>query len=116
MKVIWRLPSLGGWRLSVVPSAATSATPRLSAESDPDPHDPVLTFSGRCFQIGTSDFLLVLSLLEVHHGDGVPLGKLVDGLDVGLAHPPQGAEEGILNFRCPRSKMHPCPTGGSLGT
>ena len=68
---------------------------------DPDQHYSVFTFSGRRFQVGASYLLLVLSLLELHHGNLVPLGKLVDGLDVGLPDLPKGCRRGNLELPLP---------------
>jgi hypothetical protein len=46
--------------------------------------ETVLSFACGSFQVGTGDFLFVLSFSEMHHRNGVSLGELRDGFDIGL--------------------------------
>jgi len=54
--------------------------------SDANQHDFFFAFLSRGLQKRTRDVLLVLSLLESHHGNAVGFGELMDGLDISLAN------------------------------
>ena len=71
---------------------------------DPNQHHAVLALPGRRFQVGASHFLLVLPLLEVHHGNVVPFSKPVDGLNVGLTDLPKRRRRGNLELPLPAQK------------
>ena len=70
----------------------------------------------RCgFQVGARRFLFVLSLLQVHQGDSVMSGKLVDGLYVLLADFAKCGRRGNWEFSLPAQEGAYVPDGLELG-
>ena len=82
---------------------------------DPDQHHAILAFPGRCFQVGASHFLLVLSFLEVHNRNVVPFSKLVDSLHIGFTDLPKRRRRGNLELPLPAQEDADLPHRLQLG-
>jgi hypothetical protein len=68
---------------------------------DPDQNHAILALLGCHFQIGASDRLFVLALLEMHEGDMVSLSQPIDRLDIFIADVAKGSRRRNPEFPLP---------------
>ena len=63
-----------------------------------------MTFLGRRFQVGESDFFFVLALLELKAGNVMFFGKTMDRTDVRFANPAEGGGRRDREISLPAEK------------